>query len=270
MAAPNNATHMLLTLNGSYRSGPAAGAEIWQIGVRLYVGPSLTAPDSLGTLPSIPIVEHLVSRTETDWDINGIWRTETGISDFDPSDYLNDNAGPAAHDLITDSHFASDVQIDTVKIYPVSTPDAKIAAPPGYGQGAPVILDFTGTKPSGGGSQGLPPQDTVVASLRTPQTGRTGRGRMYLPAMDRAIMSNLVVSSTACDDIADLMHVFLESLRLSGSSSGVWCTPIVTGHPYTKYAVVNNVIVDNVVDTQQRRRRSIPATQHNHTVTPWS
>jgi hypothetical protein len=270
MAAPNNATHFLLTLEGSYRSGPAAGTEIWQTGVRLYVGPSLTAPNSLGTLPTVPIVEHIVSRTETDWDINGIWTTETGVSDFDPSDFLNDQAGPAVHDLITSSHFASDTQVDTVKLYPVSTPDGKIAAPPGYGQGAPVILDYTGTHPSGGGSQGLPPQDAVVASLRTPQTGRTGRGRMYLPPMDRAIMSNLVVSSTACDDIAASMTTFLESLRLSGSSSGVWCTPIVTGLPYTKYAVINNVIVDNVVDTQQRRRRSIPSTQHASGVTPWS
>jgi hypothetical protein len=193
-----------------------------------------------------------------------------GVSDLDPSDYLNDQVGPAVHDLITSAHFASDVQVDTIKCYPISTPDGKVAAPPGYGTGAPVTLAFTGTHPSGGGSQGLPPQDAVVASLRTPQTGRTGRGRMYLPPMDRAIMSNLVVSSTACDDIADSMTTFLESIRLSGTSTGVWVTPIVTGLPYTKYAVVNNVIVDNVVDTQQRRRKSIPSTQHASTVTPWS
>jgi len=270
MVAPNNATHFLLTLDGSYRSGPAAGTEIWQTGVRIIAKPSFTAPASLGTLPTVPIVEHLVSRTESDWTIDGIWTTEMGVNDFDPSDYLNDEAGPAVHDLVTNSHFASDVQVDTVKIYPISTPSGQVAAPPGYGQGAPVILAYTGTKPSGGGSQGLPPQDSVVASLRTPQTGRTGRGRMYLPPMDRAIMSNLVVSSTACDDIAALMTTFLEALRLDGSSSGIFATPIVTGLPYTKYAVVNNVIVDNVVDTQQRRRRSIPSTQHQSAVTPWS
>ena len=270
MAAPNSATHFLLNLEGTYRSGPASGGvEIWQTGVRIYVGTSLTAPDSLGTLPSIDIVEKVVARTETSWDIDGIWTTEMGVNDFDPSDYLNDQAGPAARSLITNSIFASDVQIDALKLYPVSTPAGKIAAPPGYAQGAPMTLTYTGTKPSGAGSQGLPPQDCVVASLRTPQTGRRGRGRMYLPSFDRACMSNLVLSSTVATATATAMENFLEALTLDGATSGIWATPIVTGAPYTAYGVVNSVQVGNVIDTQQRRRANITETRVVNTVTPW-
>lgn len=271
MAAPNNATHFLLNLNGSYRSGPASGGvEIWQTGVRIYVGTNPTEPSSIGTLPTVPIVESVISRTEASWTIDGIWRAELGINDFDPGDYLNDQAGPAARDLITGALFASDVQIDSLSLYPISTPAGKVAAPPGYAQGAPVTLTYTGTKPSGAGGQGLPPQDCVVASLRTPQTGRRGRGRMYLPPFDRAVMSNLVLSSSAADDTASAVKTFLEALRLDAGSGGIWATPIVTGAPYTAYGVVNTVQVGNVIDTQQRRRASIEETRVSETVEPFA
>lgn len=270
MAAPTEATHFLLNLEGTYRSGPASGGvEIWQTGVRLLVTTNLTAPGSLGTLPSVDIVESVVSRTETDWDIDGIWRGELGVNDFNPGDFLNDQAGPAADALISNAIFASDVQLDALKLYPISTPAGKVAAPAGYAQGAPVVLAYTGTKPSGTGSQGLPPQDTVVASLRTAQTGRRGRGRMYLPSFDRAAMSNLVISSTVANSTASAMKAFLEALTLDGSASGVWCAPIVTGAPYTAYGLVNTVQVGNVVDTQQRRRANITETRVAQTVTPW-
>lgn len=270
MAAPNSATHFLLNLEGTYRAGPAAGGvEIWQTGVRLLVKTNPTAPDTLGTLPSIDIVENVVARTETSWDIDGIWTTEMGVNDFDPSDYLNDQAGPAAKALIQNAIFASDVQIDALKLYPVSTPAGKIAAPPGYAQGAPMTLSYTGTKPSGAGAQGLPPQDCVVASLRTPQTGRRGRGRMYLPSFDRACMSNLVLSNTVATTTASAMKGFLEALTLDGASSGIWVTPIVTGAPYTAYGVVNSVQIGNVIDTQQRRRANITETRVAQTVVPF-
>lgn len=270
MAAPNQATHFLLNLEGSYRSGPASGGvEIWQTGVRLIVTTALTEPPPLGTLPSVDIVEDIVSRSETAWDIDGIWRGELGVNDFSPSDFLNDQAGPAAQALITNAIFASDVQIDALKLYPVSTPAGKIAAPPGYSQGAPVTLAYTGTKPSGAGSQGLPPQDAVVASLRTPQTGRRGRGRMYLPPFDRACMSNLVLSSAVATSTAAAMVAFLEALTLDGDTSGVWVTPIVTGAPYTAYGAVNSVQIGNVIDTQQRRRASIEETRTISPVDPF-
>lgn len=265
-----SATNFLLTLNGSYRSGPAAGSEIWQTGVRLALGTGSGEPDMVGTLNSIDIVAANIARTETDWTIDSNWTTEMGVSDFDPGDFLNDQAGPAAAGLIASAAFASDVQIDSLKLYPINTTGHVEPAPP-YAQGSPAVLEWTSaTGRSGTGSQGLPPQCSVVASLRTQQTGRKGRGRMYLPPCPVSYMSNLVIGSANVSTISTLVKTFLEGLRVSAGVGGVWCWPIVTGAPYAKYAAVSRLVVDNVVDTQQRRRRAIPVTATSTAVDPFA
>jgi hypothetical protein len=83
-------------------------------------------------------------------------------------------------------------------------------------------------------------------------------------------MSNLVLSAAATLAIGNAMVTFLEAIRLPYSVGGIWCAPIVTGAPYTNYAAVKNVLVDNVVDTQMRRRRSIEGTTDTSPVDPWA
>jgi len=177
---------------------------------------------------------------------------------------------PAATALISSANFCSDVQIDEALLYPIRSPDGHVEPAPPYLQGSPARLTFTGTKPSGGGSQGLPPQCSVVASLRTLQTGRRGRGRMYLPPAPTSYLSNMVLSAASTLAIGNSMVTFLEAIRLPYGTGGIWCAPIVTGAPYTNYAAVKNVIVDNVVDTQNRRRRNIVATPDTSPVDPWA
>lgn len=92
---------------------------------------------------------------------------------------------------------------------------------------------------------------------------------MYLPPFDRACMSNLVLSSSVATSTAAAMVAFLEALTLDGATSGIWCTPIVTGAPYTAYGAVNSVQIGNVIDTQQRRRASIEETRTISPVDPF-
>jgi hypothetical protein len=265
------ATHLLLNLKGSYRSGPASGGvEIWQTGVRLGLWTGAGQPNDVGDLTPFDLAAASLTDSGTGWTAASNWTTEMGINDFDPVDYLGSQVEPAARSLITSAAFCSDVQIDEALLYPIREPDGKVEPAPGYFQGSPAILTFTGTKPSGGGSQGLPPQCSVVASLRTLQTGKRGRGRMYLPPAPTSYMSNLVLSAAATLAIGNAMVTFLEAIRLPYSVGGIWCAPIVTGAPYTNYAAVKNVLVDNVVDTQMRRRRSIEGTTDTSPVDPWA
>jgi len=66
------------------------------------------------------------------------------------------------------------------------------------------------------------------------------------------------------------MGAVLEAVRLPYAVGGIWCAPIITGAPYTNYAAIKNVLVDNVVDTQQRRRRNIVSTTDTSPVDPWA
>lgn len=265
------ATHLLLNLKGSYRAGPASGGvEIWQTGIRLGLWTGAGQPDDIGDLVPFDLATASLTDSGTGYTASSNWTTEMGINDFDPVSYLVDQVFPAASAFIASAIFCSDVQIDEALLYPIRSPDGKVEPAPGYFQGSPATLTFTGTKPSGTGSQGLPPQDSVVASLRTLQTGRRGRGRMYLPPAPVSYMSNLVLSSAATAAIGNGVTTFLEAIRLPYSVGGIWCAPIVTGAPYEAYAAVKNVLVDNVVDTQQRRRASIAGTTDTSPVDPWA
>jgi len=93
---------------------------------------------------------------------------------------------------------------------------------------------------------------------------------MYLPPAPTSYMSNLVLSAAGTLAIGNAMVTFLEAIRLPYAVGGIWCAPIVTGAPYTAYAAVKNVLVDNVVDTQQRRRANITSTTDSSPVDPWA
>lgn len=266
------ATHLYVVAQGSYRSGPASGGkEIWQTGVRCGLAVGNGEPPSIGTLDTFQVVARNRSINLPGYTVEGNWTTETGISDLDPVDWLADQVGPAFRDLISSANFASDVQLDTIKVYPIARDTGKVEPAPPYSQGTPVTLTYkAGSHPSGGGSQGLPLNCSVVASLRTDQIGRKGRGRMYLPPSPTSYMSNLALSSAGQSAIATSMRLMLESLRLNVSTDGVWVFPIVTGGNYRDYAMVKRVLIGNVVDSQNRRRRGIDETYASVDVDPLS
>ena len=57
---------------------------------------------------------------------------------------------------------------------------------------------------------------------------------------------------------------FLTDCTYLGSPvATVFIQPIVTGAPYTKYAVINKVSCGDVPDTQRRRRRSLTETYYD-------
>lgn len=103
------------------------------------------------------------------------------------------------------------------------------------------------------GTDRCPPQVALVASLRTPDPSRYGKGRIYLPAMGVNVVSGTGQASPA------LVTNLATAIRNLGvaiaaiSIVGDW----VVG---SRAAVVGTVVVDSVLDTQRRRRDKLVAT----------
>ncbi len=254
------AKHLLLTVGGTYVASNQQ-SESWQFGVRL----ALVAGDvdPIGSLPTNWEVQpDAISRTETHWNIDGNWQIANLVppGTFHADDYLNDQVAPAVSAFLGGTPCSSNLKTEYAKIYPIGTPDGRAIPAPPYASGTPVALTWTSSFPTGGsGSNYLPLQCSVGVSWRTPQIGRRGRGRIFLPPMTVAgVDAQGFLSSTQQTNTRDSAVAFLEALAFDGSGGNPWhVRPIVTGAPWTTYGVITQVRVDNVIDTQRRRRRQL-------------
>lgn len=260
--------HLLLTASGDYTASDLS-EEFWQVGVRLSC--VFGSTDAVGALPDdITVGLHAVARTETDWTIDGNWRLVDGLSIFQPDDYLNDQAAPAFDAWMAANVRSNRCRLRTLKIYPIGSPNGKAIPAPPYASGTPVTLSWTGSYPVGGnaGDQ-LPLQNAVVASHRTNQIGRKGRGRMFWPALTvGGLDADGFLSTTGKNVITTAQVALLEGLAYGTfPADPVEIRPCVTGSPWTTYATINQVQVGNVVDTQRRRRNSLTEARQTAPVT---
>lgn len=263
-----NEKHLLLTATGGYTDADLS-TEVWQVGIRLAL--VFGAVDDIGTLPNNwNPTATTISRTETSWTIDGNWIVDGPLTtDFDPGDYLNDQAAPAFDDWMDCAGRSSGCRLDTLKIYPIGTDGKAIPAPP-YGSGTPVTLTWTSGNPTGAtaGNQ-MPINNAIVASHRTSQVGRSGRGRMYSPGWAAgAVAADGRVDGTVQGIVLSNQVALLEALALTADPVlGPTVRPIVTGGAYSQYAVINACRVGNIFDTQNRRRRALVETYVSDTVT---
>lgn len=256
-----NEKHLLLTVQGDYNDS-ALGTEGWQVGIRLAL--VFGTIDDVGTLPNNWDPQaNTINRTETNWTITGNWNVDTGLQTFNPDDYLNDYAAPSFAAWLSGIPAGwNKTRIRTLKLSPIGTNGKAVPAPP-YSSGTPCLLTYTGSYPVGSNSSDpLPPQISVVASHRTLQTGRGGRGRMFLPLCTESLTdTHGQISSANAADILSNHIALLEGLKyFAPAPAGAHVLPIVTGGGYSRYGVITQVRVGNVFDTQRRRRRSIPET----------
>lgn len=265
--------HLYCVIQGRYKASQTAMAnEAWQTGFRLVAAEA--GLDPVGTLPADDTVFPVAAshnRNETDWTITGNWTLEMGLVDLDPADYLNDQIAPAVIDMWNRNvssvpGFSSNGYVETIKLYPIQT-NGKVAPAPPYTVGTPCLLTMkTDTVCDGAGAaQFLPPQVTLVASLRTAQVGSGGRGRMFLPGLSNAqYTGNGTADSTAVLQYATGVAQLLTDVSLGPQANVPWVRPIVAattatpggGRAYGPYAVIDTVRVGNIYDTQRRRRRS--------------
>lgn len=250
--------HLLLLVRGGYTTGRLA-SEVWQIGIRCRV--SNTAPDPIGSLPTdMDVANFPVNRTETNWTIQGNWTIDgPGGMQFSPDDWLNDQVAPAVNTLFSANRFGNNLRVFRLDVAPINEYGNYIPAPP-FAHGTPMSLVWTAAIPAGTATTACPPQCAVVASLRTAQVGRQGRGRVYLPMIPSGswLEQTGLLTPTNRGNYATAFAAFLTAITLDDTGTGgPAVTPIVTGSGFQNYATINAVRVGDVVDTQQRRRRAI-------------
>jgi hypothetical protein len=253
-----NEKSLLLTIGGDYVNTDLA-AEGWQVGIRCaLVDGSI---DPIGTFPNDWEVKgDTVSRTEADWTITGNWQIERFTDTFHADDWLNDQVAPAVATWALRSGCSDQVRVRTLKAYPIGAPTGKAIPAPGLGMGTPMLLEWTSSYPVGSNSgQLLPLQIAAVASHRTSQVGRAGRGRNFLPGLTAGMLdANTTMSATGAQNWRDAQVALLEGIALAaGGLQPYNLQPCVTGGNYTQYAVIDHVIVDTILDTQRRRRRQL-------------
>lgn len=261
--------HLLLEIGGSYTSASGASSEIWATTLRFAI--VFGTVDDTGTLPStLGVLTHEVNRVETGWTIVGNWKISNLGIDWSPDDWLNDVVAGTVSTWIATVIASSVVTVETLKLYPIIGPSGKAIPNPDQTQGSPMTLTFTGTLPHGGGTSfPLPLQNSVVASHRTQQVGRRGRGRMYLPVMAAdGIDAAGRLTSTRQADVLAAQVAMVGGLYFSGTGTDLFnVRPIVTGKPYAKYGVISEVQVGNVMDTQRRRRDRLEETRISTPIT---
>lgn len=255
-------SHIYLAVGGHYQS---IAEERWQFGIRFLLTNQSSTPDNAGTLALTDVGAVSESRSETDWDITTTWNATSGIDTFHPDDWLNDQVAPA---LATNFDFKcwADVKVDSVKAYPIATTGNSVG-------GRVSDLEWTGSFPAGSSSSNpLPLENSLVVSWHTPQIGRRGRGRIYLPVMTTAALDThgraTTTATTAC--LASAVSMIQDMSRSrTFFSGGFWVLPIVTGAPWTQYGVITSVTLDDVIDTHRSRRRQESATLSGPTSTSY-
>lgn len=248
--------HLLLTWGGDYVPNTMPG-EIWMNTLRLAL--VFGAVDPVGTLPSnYEPVAATHARTEATYTITGNWSIDGPLtSGFDPADYLNDQVQPALAAWMAAAALNNQVRLRWIDLAVCDSPSGNQVPAPPYATGSPCRLEYTSSYPVGalGGTQ-LPPNNSIVVSHRTQQVGPKGRGRMFLPTTSSTALSGARVSAATQEDVRDAQVALLEALGVEVSDD-VNVRPCVTGKPYTNYAVINQVQVGNVMDSQRRRRNAL-------------
>lgn len=117
---------------------------------------------------------------------------------------------------------------------------------------------------SGNGAIESPFQIAAVASLLTDRPGASYRGRMYWPAMGAT-----VTTSGTFSEAPSLPAEFAEMLVALGNTDG-FVTAILGVYSPTVNVVtpVTSIRVGNVLDTQRRRRESVPESFTSASIIP--
>lgn len=118
-------------------------------------------------------------------------------------------------------------------------------------------LALTGT----GTDEPLPPQNSVVVSLRSNTPTRAGRGRFYLPSPVVTTVIDQRLDSAAQDDILNGALAMLNHMK------GLGATPVVYHRGSSTVTPVVSIDVGDVFDTQRRRRNKLVETRVSATLT---
>lgn len=251
--------HVYLTAHGTWGAGSWAN-ERAQIGCRLSFAAVGSEPDkgSTFTMPDNgDVATDTGTATGTHGTLTRTWKSRIGGV-----------ASPDNMDAAQQVDLAEDMWtfLNSVRSYQgggFSWTHVKIAPILASGAyGAPSsVYQYTAALPgaAAAGNQTLPPEVALAVSFRAPVIGRTGRGRMYLPAMHvSAVNLDGTVHATASSAILASAVTLVGALENLAGIEEV--TPIFTVTSAGKSTGVrpSQARIGNHFDAQRRRQQQQP------------
>lgn len=123
-----------------------------------------------------------------------------------------------------------------------------------------IAEDVRATGGAGTGTQRMPAQAALVASLRTDTPGGRGRGRLYWPAVGGIVSTTLRLATPTPTAFAGAMKTYMAGIAGALASAFPTIGFNLAVRSKTNHATphVTRLQVGNVIDTQRRRRDNIP------------
>lgn len=247
--------HVYVTAHGSYPAGPWLG-ESAQIGVRLAFSPTVGAPskgDIWTPTPGGTINADFGTQSGTNGILQRTWKARVG-----PVGSTENMDAGAQVDMAEDMRKF----LNAVKSYQSSNfrwTHIKLSAVTADGKTPIVSSIYNLTTPiAGSGATPMPPQVAMALSTRANLVGRRGRGRIYLPALDVAL---LAADGTVVSGSATLLRTAFKTLidDLQAQPGLTQHLPLVFVGSADSPTVVRPVEVrtGNRFDTIQSRRRQV-------------
>lgn len=143
--------------------------------------------------------------------------------------------------------------------------DATEVAVYGYEANGPAVaVGVSACGWSGSGTVDVPFSTCVCVSKRTSRAGRSGRGRMYWPALGASIGSNgeFVLPAEIADQFAELV---VDLGNVDGVSTAI---AVVTSQVLNLVTPVTEIRVGDVPDSQRRRRDRLVETYQSAVIIP--
>jgi hypothetical protein len=125
---------------------------------------------------------------------------------------------------------------------------------------ATLVAQQAITPAPGTGTQGTSPRNALVVSLLTGSSGRSYRGRFYVPYTGVISGSNLQAVSSDVDAVANGAAALLGSMK-TAALGGPWgnCPPRVRSEKLGLGLIVTSIKTDSLIDTQRRREDKLSA-----------
>lgn len=116
------------------------------------------------------------------------------------------------------------------------------------------------TATPGTSAVGLPPQSAIVFSLRTNTPGGRGRGRVYWPSTSVTLTSAFRLNAPAPATLLNDFKTYMNAIdtALTGAFDGLPFDLAVRSRTAAATPHVTRIQLGNVIDTQRRRRDSLP------------
>jgi len=251
-------SHVKCIVHGKYKLATLAGEE-WQFGVDLAPIIGSTFDDIWTVNPNFDVSYEASTVTGSGYTGESNVLLEGGTDDIDLLNWLESNVMPAAIAYIGRAGlFPTDVYIDEISAAPYGQDGKVCQLPVGA---AYATITATGTTWDGAETGvAMAPFTSYAISKETIANVPRGRGRFFPPhivaSASMSAADGLMPSGGRTAYVQGAQE-YLQGIQLDAGAGNVSMWPIVIGAPFTTAYKITAVSVDNIPDTQRRRKYSL-------------